>query len=338
MTPIPGDFVIPPWDRSKLEEKLQNTEGLERELLKASEWSFRIAQFLKQAPISGPSVGWYALWAKHFLLLSAVRSALREESSLLLDLLNRPLFELELHIGTIGNPRWRGGDPESRDFADIPVDEPPEEIRDRLKAYCAWCLEEDVLLLENRLEPGMLDMLFDYRWQRELVRAMGPYREHHERELGEIEIVSDAEAKLDRERYEKALDARRAMTERLIKDLDLSEWVDRIRKQRKKRTYLPFTDLFESSQGSSKSAGGVKGKLRSMGMPWASLTYSKDSMLLHQSSLLQVIQLSENGVSIRVPRGNDFESQASHATRSIKRGLMLMEGVWKRGFPRRSYS
>jgi hypothetical protein len=129
---------------------------------------------------------------------------------------------------------------------------------------------------------------------------------------------------------------RKHQAERLIKDLDLSEWVDRIRERKKKGTSISFPDLFASSQG--QKAKGVKGQLDSMGMPWAYSVYGARSMLLHQSSLLQFVQRSERGVSVRIPREDDLEERTFGAARWIKRGLVLLEAIWKRGYPDEPHS
>lgn len=331
MDEVQASFLIPTWDRTSFAKDYKDAEGVEREFIKAADWACRIAQFLQGAPIAGPTVGWYALWAKHFQMIHAARRAFMGESSVLLHLLDRPLFELFLQASTIGNPRWCGGDPESSDFDDIPADEPPEVLRDRLAAYCAWCLEQDRRLIESRLEPEMLDSAFDYRWQRNFARSMGADLERHEREFGEIEIVGDAEARLDRERYEKRLGQQRNEIDRLIEDLDLSEWIDRTREHKGKRPSIHFPELFAASQ--QQKAKSVRTTLRTMGMPLAYLTYGEQSGLLHQSSLLQVIHFSDRGVSIRIPPGDAFEGRALGTTRWIKRGLTLMEEVWTRAFP-----
>jgi hypothetical protein len=72
-------------------------------------------------------------------------------------------------------------------------------------------------------------------------------------------------------------------------------------------------------------------------MPWAYSVYGARSMLLHQSSLLQFVQRSERGVSVRIPREDDREERTLGTARSIKRGLVMLEAVWKRGYPDEPY-
>ena len=325
-------FLIPAWDKTTFAEDYKNAEGVAREFIKVADRACRIAQFLQQAPIAGPTVGWYTLWAKHFHMIRAVRVAFVGNSSFLLDLLDRPLFELFLQVSTIGNPRWRGGDPESTDFNDIAPDESAEDLRDRLAGYCAWCLERDLSSLEGRLEPETLSSVFDYQWQRNFARSLGTEQERYEREFGGIEIVGNAEAKLDRKQFEQRLGQQRYEIDRLIADLDLSEWTHRIREQKGKRPSIHFPELFGAFQ--QQKATSMKTTVGMMGMPWAYWGYSEQSALLHQSSLLQFVHFSDGGVieprnSVR----NAFEKHALGTTRRIKLGLALMENVWKRAFP-----
>ena len=269
-------FVLPEFIESEWREAIDSAEAFSRELLIKKAQTMSLVKEIKDNDVTPAKLVWINLWTKCISILDGVQSAYSGNSVFLLEVLERISTETFMHINTICEPLMKSGISHSR-----------ETVIDRLNAYAAWTLGEDIRYTKTISHKSSLDMVWDPNPARG-IKYHPKKRAAYEALFGEIIIDTDPiSLKAGRKRQEEDLRNCHKRLDAWLKHPDLARWKERIRilehsSEPGKRRSVTFFELFNITE---KSLGT---KMNQIGLGIGYLRYKQSSMLIHGSTIEQM--------------------------------------------------
>lgn len=231
---------------------------------------------------SAETLAWITLWSRNWVLSISAIGALDSKSPLLLEILWRAAFELNLQLSAIINPNAPGV---------LPVNKLKNEeiigLKDRLCAYTAWALVNDQKYLSSLLRKNTLKQIYNIDKE---------YDEQTEATLEPLNVAlwGDAERPIvgkdaaeERRKTRENLFSRRNKIIDLLADAKLKNWRNRIEID-KPRTFFSLLSKFDSS---------IMQRIKSIGFEFATALYDRPSSLLHGSTIEGFVDLSGPNIS-----------------------------------------
>lgn len=290
-------FVIPEFVESDWREAIDEAEGFERELLIKRAQTVCLLREVKDNEVTPAKLAWMNLWTRCISILDGTQSALSGNSTFVLEVLERISTETFMHIHTILEPLTN---PQSRS---------KETATDRLNAYTAWTLGEDMRYITTMSHKSSLNTVWDPEPARGI--KFHPKKSAAYEELfGEIKIDTDpVSLRVGRLNQEEDLRNCRRRLEAWLKHPDLVRWKEKIRlleqpTESTKRRSVSFFEIFNITE---KSLGV---KMNQIGLGIGYLNYKKSSMLIHGSTIEQMNMTIANKIVPKV-RADKTEIEAN---------------------------
>jgi len=307
-------FVIPEFVESEWREAIDDAEGFSRELLIKKAEVVSLIREIKDNDVTPAKLAWMNFWTRCISTLDGVQSALSGNSSFLLEVLERISTEKFMQIYTICEPLTKTGS-SSR-----------ETVIDRLNAYAAWTLGEDIRYLKTISHKSSLDMVSD----RDPARGM---KAAYEALFGEISIDTDpVSLNAGRKRQKEELRNCHRRLDAWIKHPDLARWKEKIRilenqYESTKRKSVSFYEIFNITE---KSLGA---KMNQIELGIGYLRYKQSSMLIHGSTIEQRNLTISNKIVPKIGADKDeMESSAdivcSHCHRTALYLGIIAKHLW----------
>jgi hypothetical protein len=206
---------------------------------------------LPRTMASPEKLAWILLLLRTFHCLEAARSSLHRHSDFTGEILLRIAAEIEVHQLQIRYP-WSEllrthGESATHEQQDAAW----RGVRDRLRAYTAWCLAKDYEFFQQRRDWREVKKLYappppgkggqDVREAALLAFVFGP-----------APIVSEEEAKHDRRAAMAGYEVAIARIERWLQDDRLTPWNERVAELRRRIGWVPgnFGQLLEDDEAS----------------------------------------------------------------------------------------
>lgn len=293
------------WERG-WHEALEQASDLEREFVRSHGHLAHLLIGIDGTAVTPERLGWMQLWSLHFTLVEELLAAIRSESSLSLNLLARTHFEALLYVLAIAEPSGGdGGDP---------------EVRDRLLAYTAWCLWQDLSWYDEVLDRRTQRGVWDTSLARELAdefEADPEKRAAFESLFGEVPAIDPvAQSRRRSESGANLSDHRRRVVLWLQHD-DLVPWRRKLEEAKQNRSHIhSYFDLI----GTARS---VPGQLNQHDMRWAYASFSLGSMYAHGTSVDLFLHTGERGVTPRPSTPTSIEKGAA-ALQSITESVVML--------------
>nr|MCU0601015.1 hypothetical protein [Desulfobacterales bacterium] len=130
------------WDRV-IEECDEN----EKIIYQAQYRAAKLLKNIKDRSFTFKRAAWLNLWTRLFNILEGTKSAISFNSGLILEILNRILFEYTIQVYTIAEVNQG----------------------DRLIAFSAWCLYNDYKYQENLLSSDVMDGIWDIEEEKNIL-------------------------------------------------------------------------------------------------------------------------------------------------------------------------
>jgi len=237
----------------------------ERRILKVQRLNTELLRDISTQTSTPEKVAWMIFWTRSVLAADTTLASFDPISEMSLAVLQRMCLEMELQLRVITEPVMKKksarGDVEWR------------EVKNRFRAYTAWCLWADMSLLEDILHPKNMDSVCDTSAARKVLadpKKRKLWEEHH---WGGKELYEGAKG-VNRAELERYYKAKLRGVRELLDDSSLAFWV------RKLEGRPPsFFALFNEDERS------VCRRLNSMGIRFAYSLYSRGSMMIHGNSL-----------------------------------------------------
>lgn len=283
------DIPLPQFDDEEYKAHFDE-EGVDQDLVKIEYNLLLLTRDSKSKSLPPHYIAWHILWYNAFNVTRGARAALGLNSVFTVKALRRIIFEL----GQITDCIIR----ETR--VDHSEDVSRENIKDRLSAYFAWCLWQDIRYYEHFLEGRYQNLLWDERPAREMAQDPAALK-LHESIYGPREIMSDKELNEMRDeqrvRHWKLVDKLKKMAQHR----DVSKWLEKIDDNwGVEYTYRSFFQLLEMKEiGMAKM---LKEKEMTLFYP----EYESGSQLLHCSTFAQLFYPSESQIIPKISNAEDY--------------------------------
>lgn len=316
-----GSFslVIPEFVESEWLEAIEEAEGFGKELLIKRAKTVSLVRDIKDNEVTPAKLAWMNLWIKCISTLDGVQSALYGNSTFVLEVLERISIETFMHIHTISEPLIKAGSSK-------------ETVIDRLNAYAAWTLGEDIRYTKTISHKSSLDMV----WDPDPARAIkyNPRKKAaYEALFGEISIDTDpVSLNIGRKSQEEELRNCHRRLDAWLKHPDLVRWKDRIRTLEQsldpaKRRSVSFFEIFNITE---KSLGL---KMNQIGLGIGYLRYKQASMLIHGSTIEQMNHMVSNKIVPRIGASKDeielsADLVSSHCNRTALYLKIIAKHLW----------
>jgi hypothetical protein len=203
-----------------------------------------------------------------------------------------------------------------------------------LRIYAAWCVDAEISLLDELMDPRTLDDMFEPETARKLIRTLGDAREPFEKLLGPIPEDSDQELELDRRRTETVLRARRDRLLNLVASARLQPMLDRlttrVREDRERggRYGAPsFPSVYAIMNGGTTLS--ARGQLKEARLGFAYSAYSRDSLVLHGSAL--ALSVGEDFLAPHFAEPSPSAADLALRVRDVLLRLAILRGLLPRG-------
>lgn len=270
---------LPNFDEKDWEVEVLQETGLKKKILQIQYNVLHLTKSIKDNSASFERLAWFNIWTREYHLLNSTFIAYENDSEFLLEILDRLAFELELHCMTIMNPLNIWNEKLIR-FDDEKRQEINKLIIDRLRAYTAWCLWNDLYLLRDLTHENTLKGIWDPRPARGVMENPEEY-DKYKQYFGEIDIETgekDVQLGLLKQRTTEKNNMKRV--ERWLNHNDLIIWKTKIEKLSGSNKQTPsFFSLFDESERS------ICQRLKSMKMRFGYVKYIQSSLLIHGSSM-----------------------------------------------------
>lgn len=274
MSALDGLLVyVPQLDPDGWEKAIGEAPDEERALIRRQMQLNEILARFTGAVASPEVMGVLSLWSRCFGLCDAARGAITRQSRLGLGFLERPAFELALHVQVI---------------FEVP------QTDERLCAYVAWCLDADRRYWVAISQDDHLQRAYDQQPARDQARALRSVDPELAPMFGEVEELSDQEAEVDRDTARRQAIRQVDLIDAWLRDERLAPWISEIaaiKRKHNKKYGVEFYSLFNESEGS------VYQRLNKADSKHAYLAFSRGSAVLHGSSLEASLRLDSIGVA-----------------------------------------
>jgi len=278
-------------------------------------------------------VAWLSIWMKTFAALENAQAALERSSLYLLRILSRIAFEANLHMEIISEPAIQL-------FSKVRVSHKVtitdrsrryvwSETADRLRGYTAWCLWNDRDYYKELLNRRTLNGVWDPDPARQILADKDKLR-RYEAIFGPLDVATEKrELEKGREHAEKHFRKKLKRVEVWLEDPSLLRWKDKLQRlECSKKRPVPFFDLFHD-----ESTRSIPKRLKDIGLRFAYCTYMQGSMLIHGSTIDQLLHVGESEIYPSFLGTHDAcESEARSVGDSCNNTLALLyclqERVW----------
>jgi hypothetical protein len=299
---------LPSFDNESWIIAVEQATGLKQEILRIQYNTLLLLKDINDNKASFERLAWFNIWTREMLLLDSVFAASDHNSEFLLQILDRISFELMLHLHTILDPLVCV-EKKSKSVSSGPAETRNTMIVDRLRAYTAWCLWNDLDYLQDFTHPETLKHIWSPEPARGIMADSENYAEYV-KYYGEIDTETDEKllAKgLFKQRDRGLHNKHRLQT--WLDHKDLIKWKTKLKQLSKFNNSSPsFFSLFDESEKS------ICKRLKTLNLRFMYVSYIQSSLLIHGSSLETNLRFHEEGFTLNTMKN---EESSSGLTKSI---------------------
>lgn len=299
------------WTGRDWSTAIQDADGFKKRVLQIQERAVHAVAGLDSTPTSPETLALSVLWVRGYLLLQSALDLRGAWSVRAADLLTRAAFELCFQVEAIVRPVSKLASFTELASPRISVAEAAwhrewSEVSNRLRGFAAWALTNDLEYFRNRSRSSELDRMF--AGTDPALLPTSAEEKGISMLFGELEIVSAAEAAVDRVRARNRYEGTIARIMDWLRDPRFDTWTtDKLRpwiEREQQSQQIP--SLYETLDSEPRSTLAM---LREIGLPHLYAAYSRGSMLLHGSSIEQFIVTSTDRDILPLVHTNDEEAQ-----------------------------
>ncbi|MBC8440075.1 MAG: hypothetical protein H8D87_10350 [Deltaproteobacteria bacterium] len=288
-------FIIPPLWEKDWNGAISKAKGADRDLLICQAQALSMLKDINNFKVTPERIAWLSMWTKAFAALEGAKAALGINSQYIFKIIQRVSFEGCLHAELIFEPlsnmyRMKQSNKKviiSKWFESGTYN----QIIIRLQAYAAWCFWNDKLFYEELLDSRTLHGIWDPEPAKQILNDPDMLSVH-KKIYGPLDIETNkAELKESRLKMEEFYREKLKRTEVWLEYPSLVQWKKKIEELRKKPDGpITFFTLFDESVKS------VPKRLCSVDLRFAYASYMEGSMLIHGSTIDQLMQIDEKKI------------------------------------------
>jgi len=258
-------------------------------------------------------IAWIGIWTRTFLMIDSV---IRMSEELLFDyplqILSRVAFEAKLQILSILEPLklyYQISDPDFPFSTRISKDAEEnawQTVLERLCAYSAYCLFNDKRLLTEVIRPKNLDAIWDPRPVSDILSNPEKYKQYVSL-FGPLELQIDLQTDIELKRQkEKQRDYFKKEIERI------NRWLShpKLRSSHHKLENNPNMSFFTLINTKEQK---IRHQLKELNLEMGILSYGRQSMLIHNSTLESFYLVNDNQVVPRIMQDDKKVEQEAYS-------------------------
>ena len=306
-------LIIPKlWDKD-WEQAINDSDDTFKQILKTQHRAVTLLKNIDDNSFTFERAAWLCLWTRLFNILDGIKSSVYHKTELILNILDRVLFEYTIQIFTIAE----------------------KDQKDRLIAFSAWCLYNDYLFQESILNPSTMEGVWDIEEEKEILEDLEG-RQIREKLFGPINdsnLTTDyQEANRKKFSHKSQEYKKQDRIRKWFENKQISPWIKKIESLKKKSPSI--FQLFDKTERNFYLR--LKNlKLNDKDISFAYILYKQSSMSIHGSSFHDYFTISENsiipnftGTTAKVEES--IESICSRSNIVIPILLILRNYAWKK--------
>ena len=255
-------LVIPSlWDKD-WEHVIEESDEDNKIIFQAQSRAADLLKNIEDHSFTFKRAAWLILWTRLFNILESTKFATSFNSELILEILERMLFEYQIQVYTIAEVNQS----------------------DRLSAFSAWCLYNDYKYQESLLSPEVMDGIWDIEEEKNILENKDE-RQIHEKlfaPLSEDNLITDYdEAKKKKSSHKSQESIKRDRIKSWFNNEEIKPWIENIESLNNRNP--SFFQLFDKTQKNFfKRLKAMK--VNDKDLKFAYIIYKKTSMNIHGSS------------------------------------------------------
>ncbi len=249
------------WDKD-WENVIDESDEDVKILIKAQYRAVCLLKNIEDISFSFKRAAWLLLWTRLFKIIEGTRSAASYNSELILEIIERILFEYQIQVLTIAE----------------------ENQNDRLSAFSAWCLYNDYQYQESLLSPDTMDGIWDIDEEKNILKNQNEELIHKKlfAPLNEDNLITDNHKAKKRKFVHKNQEhIKRDRIKSWFSNDEIKPWIEKIQSMKYKNP--SFFQIFDENQKSFFKRLEVM-KLNDKDLKFAYIIYKKSSMKINGSS------------------------------------------------------
>jgi len=322
-------FKIPPLWNEDLSKEIAATDGVERQLLIISDRARSMLKEIDDFEVTPERIAWFSIFAKAYSNIDSAMIALENDSSYILEILQRIMMELELQLHRILEPISDLGKWQSLPIK-VTIEKKAEEIAwnkvmERMCAYTAWGLFNDMQHHKQFLERFM-DGVWDPRPAAELhnrIQNDPLSKMFHELLFTELNIQGESELRKGRQKQEKNLKDKIIRLGNWLDHPKLQHWLKKMQNayRGEDRRRYNFFELVDVDSGDQT----IRKRLRHLKFEYGYHSYDEGSMLIHNSSIEKFLNIHKQGlVPLYLNLPSEVSSDAAGVGNSCNRVFLIL--------------
>ncbi len=311
-------FVIPEFSEQHWRKAIDEAEGFEKDLRITQIKTLNLLNNINDTEVTPARLAWMNLWTKCISQLDGMSALLLGNSAFMVEVLERIALETFLHALTICQPLKQVAGKSS------------ETIVDRLCAFTAWALSEDMKHTIEISHRSNLDMVWNPAPARD-IKYHPQKREVFEKLFGEITIETDPVClKVGRARQEAELRDQRRRLDTWLKTPELIVWLQKIQviTERVKPNAVSFFALMNEDDKS------IRKRMKSLGIGFGYISYQKASMIIHGSTIEQLNLTQLNRIVPKISSTQEYLEMSAESVRTTCNNTamllaLMQKHIWK---------
>jgi len=323
-------LAVPSFSDKDLAPLLTKGDGLVGKIGRAQKYLLELLKRLDGTTVTPERLAWVVIWSRSCQLLAAARTAFLDENRFLISITFRGAAECYLHTQFFVEPVLKLNALAAAKSATVRVapsaeTRAKETMKDRLRGYAAWCLREDRKTLKTA--RGTLNDLYDGTDAQELMRDE-QQRAFHEGLFGPIPTADQHELNRDRQTHAEYIEHRLAWLDSWLGSQHLAAWARQL--DDAERRNGPQSTSFFAALGAEGPS--IRKRLKHLNIGFLYTTYSEASQMLHGSTVLNFLHISDSQVTPHFGQASDegslTDGTSNYCLRAIGNLWYLRRHLW----------
>ncbi|MFQ5866273.1 MAG: hypothetical protein ACE5IW_13705 [bacterium] len=265
------------------EKSFEEADEIECKILEIEQSAADLLKDIKNNKANPFRIGWFIHWTNQFCILEGIRSSLPRNSFFTLSIIERSIFESSWQLFTIISPLLD----KNKSQINFPEEILWSQIRDNMNAFLSYCIWNDIRSVKFKLNNKNLYKVWNPQPVKDLIKNDYSVK-FYESLYGSLKIESDAELISGKKKQRDSLNKVLTELSTWQNHPQIKYWISVIvQKENLLERPIGFFELFDESKTSIK-------KSLDENLSFAYSIYQDSSSLLHNSSLIQLTNISDD--------------------------------------------
>lgn len=300
------EFKIPDFSNIDWQQEIAEADEMDKLLLPCLARAANLLDGINEEA-NPQSIAWMIIWTQVFLIIQNALVAVRGGAEFTLRILDRSIFELHLIMFAIIPESISGSLNEK------------EELHEKLAAYAAWCIYNDIKAYDRKLERRNIDSVWDESFKYEIAKDPD-HLVRFEKRFGKIEFENPDEVSKMKRDYEQKLWENQNQLSEISQHPEILPWINKLEKASEK----PKTRIFSFFELIGGSRSSIRKELEEKDLKYTYSIYEEASLLLHGSTFNNLFHVHDNTAYPRINVPPDIISNLAQSIGSSCNSILVL--------------